>query len=265
MLSEEAQRILNKGGEGLVSYNKGITLESTSVLENLRPYLNNGHNYMRVLSSQLFDASQDALNVLLTQNATAKTYVSTLNAGLNKRVEAQAVGTSTVAAGNCLNENLVSPGASVVAQSIQAHHGLDAVILDAGDVTAPLYKGDYTDVDVAAVVEDKGLYEGEITGAQLRTLLEDTMVAAVTFKPNVIEPLMVYPALAGIRAALSPETPVGTITTTGGEAVSDVGTYHLAICANVYDALVYMDRDLAQNFTTMKTTVKSPGLSFVPF
>ncbi len=81
------------------------------------------------------------------------------------------------------------------------------------------------------------------------------MVAAVTFKPNVIEPLMVYPALAGIRAALSPETPVGTITTTGGEAVSDVGTYHLAICANVYDALVYMDRDLAQNFTTMKTTV----------
>lgn len=262
MLSEEAQLILNEDGEGLVSYHHDFELPLTAVMEPIRPYIETQRAFLRILSSNMYGATQQALHALVLENASADEFIALTNAALAAQTEPVTIGVSNIEADNAKDRSLVSPAASVIAQTVLAQLGADGVIIDAAEAFAPIYRGTYTDGEVNAVVMSHPVYTGTLTGAELRRLLETCMTAAVTYKPSIIEPLIDYPALAGLTVHIDPDTPVGAIMLPSGEAFRDSAPYRIAISAPVLAALDYLNSDLTGQFTATERDLAQLFVSY---
>ena len=102
----------------------------------------------------------------------------------------------------------------------------DAVIIEAKDAAAPIYKGDYTASDLNAAVVDEKLYSAELSEAQMQNVFDAVMTATTTYGYNSQEPMVDYPALSGIKADLSIDGTENTLINLNGTALDQDRTYH---------------------------------------
>jgi len=260
MLDADAQKILNSSSEGLVSYNKNIKLKRSSSMKNIEPLIKKDKCFIRTLNSNSFAANTAVLKAVIENNADGTAFNDILNENLFKKIKVQNVAKSNIKADNELNTDTVSPCASVIAQLLRKGAGTDFALIDSDEATAPIYKGTYTTADTAAITAGSSIYTGRLTGIQIRSLVRSTINYATTFQSGNIEPLIEYPAVAGLHIDMKKNGTVTSIQDSSNSRLSSDSKYTVAVSGNIYNALtiensrlvrslVMSDKNLLQYFT----------------
>ncbi|MCH3942255.1 MAG: hypothetical protein WAY93_05770 [Atopobiaceae bacterium] len=249
MLSGGAQEKLDYNTAGLVSYTKGITLALQPSMESVRPLIEGGKVSIRQINSNSFSAVPAVMRALIADGASNEALLDTLDAGLFKTTEPTVVGTSSVEAGISLDQHLCSPAGSVLAQSVRSQAGTDFSVIDSREAASPIYKGAYTDLDVAALVVDGNVYVGTLSTAQLRELLASCIHYSTTFPAGAPEPYLDYPALAGMTVRMEKTGQIDGIEGVDGGVVPEEGSHSVAVSARVYSALSANKSGLAALFS----------------
>jgi hypothetical protein len=255
MLDEGAQQILNQNGEGLISYNQDIHLTLSSSMQNLQPLIDRNQYFIRVLNSNTFKTTTLGLTALLRDNADNTAFVDLISQNLFKVQEPTNIAVSNLSAPNTMDTNLCSQSASVIAQVLTSQTGADCTVIDVKESPTDIYKGTYTDVDLNAVVPDDKMYAGTLTGSELTRLMDAGILYATTFRPGQIEPLVEYPAVAGMTVSMQQDGTIQGITMADGKAPADGQTYRVALSANIYSALKIMNNGLADKFQVQDKTM----------
>jgi len=248
MLSAEAQRALNENGEGLVSFRDDVVLTHSASLQNIEPLIAQGRYFLRVLNGNTFAACKAALTALVCDGADNARFVSILNARMFAPRSDGEAARSDLAADNRPDAAMNAPAASVIAQVLRAQTGAACAVIDLREAAAPIYKGTYTEEDVAAVVAGSAVYAGELSDDGIARLLRTALLGATTFASGSTEPLLDYPALAGMKAVMARDGTVEALTDEGGAAFGSAPV-RVAVSGGVYQALLALDPGLAAQFS----------------
>mgnify|MGYP001249963005 CR=1 FL=1 len=247
MLSADAQKILNNYSEGLISYNKNIKLKRSSSMKNIEPLIKKDKCFIRTLNSNSFAANAAVLTAVIENNADDTAFTDILNENLFKKIKVQNVAESNIEANNKLNTDTVSSCASVIAQLLQKGAGTDCALIDSDEATAPIYKGTYTTADIAAITTGSSIYTGRLTGRQIRSLVRSTINYATTFQSGNIEPLIEYPAVAGLHIDMKKDGTVTSIQDSSSSRLNSDSKYTIAVSGNIYNALTAENSSLARS------------------
>jgi len=215
MLSPEAQAVLNKSGEGLISYNKNVTLPLSASMQNVQREISADRCFIRVLNSNTFRANSLALTALVRDGATGQDFVNILNKNLFLQPDATQIGVSSISAPASLDKSLCSPAASVVAQVIQRETGADCAVIDVREAPNAIYPGSYTQADIDAIVSTSGVYTARLRPDELRQLFSTCVLCSTTFQSGAIEPILEYPAAAGVRVGMHPNGEITDVRVNG--------------------------------------------------
>ena len=118
-------------------------------------------------------------------------------------------------------------------------------------------RGDYTESDLNAAIADENLYAGELTGAQMQAIFNDVIWATTTYQYHTIEPLVDYPALAGMKARLSSDGRQSLLLLPDGTGLDPAATYTVVISQNVLSALSYLQNENVNRFVPLGATLQS--------
>jgi ABC-type glycerol-3-phosphate transport system substrate-binding protein len=250
MFGEDAQKILAKGTEGLISFSKDVELPLSSSMESVQPLIEARRYYIRAMNSNTFPAATKAIKAL-ADGADSASLVSTLDASLFVVTEPVEVGTSKVAASSKLDESMCSEAGSVIAQAVRFQTGADIAVIDAREASSPIYRGRYTDVDLQAVAWNGPLYTGRLTGAQVRELLDEEILCSTTFSQGSTEPLVDYPALAGAKVTMQKDGTIEWVADTSGSGIDDGATYSVTISDRIRSALKVRGSGLLGSFSKL--------------
>lgn len=246
MLSEDAQKELAVTGEGLISYNNNIKLPLSDSMKSLKSLIDNEKYFIRVLNSNTFSANTLALTALIRDNADDRKFFDILNENLFKKTKTESVATSNIEASNKLDNESFCRSASVIAQVLRERTGTDGAVIDVRENPTSIYKGNYTESDVKAIVLSNKVYCGELTAEQVQSLIDTCVFSATTFQSGQVEPIIDYPAVAGIMTEMEPD---GTILNINFDEAGDSSLkYKIAISSNIYKALSLQSPDIAEKF-----------------
>lgn len=248
MFSTDAQNILDQGTEGLVSYSKGVELPVASSMESVRPLIEAGRYYIRTMNSNTFSAATKTFKALVG-GADRATLVATLDSSLFVVTDPVQVGTSTFSAASKLDGNMCSQAGSVIAQAVRHQTSSDFAVIDSREAFSPIYKGSYTDVDLQAVAWNGPVYSAKLTGSQVKALLEEGIVCSTTFSQGSTEPLIDYPALAGLHVDMQKDGTVVCVTDSSGMELAGDATYLVSISDRIHSALKVRGSDLTTLFS----------------
>ena len=259
MYSAEAQEVLAQGAEALLSYNTGVELPVSDIYRPVSGLIAEKRCFIRFLNRNMFSASTAAVKAMLTGDPSDAEFTKLFNDELTKPKDTTVVGTSNLAAGNQLGEDrpLERSAASVLAQTVQSATGADVVLIESKCAAAPIYKGDYTQDDLNAVIADEPLYEAELTGAQLGDIFNDAILGTTTYSYLNIEPIVDYPALSGMTAFLAANGQDNTLRLPGGSAIAPSARYHVVISQTIASALSYLQNENAASFSPIQETLLS--------
>ena len=259
MYSEDAQKILAEGTDALFSYNKDIDLPINSLYQPVADLIHDKKCIVRFLNRNMFSASVAAVSSIIKDNADNTEFMTVINHYLSAPQDTIVIGTSSLHAGNQLGEDypLERSSASVIAQTVKMQTDADAVIIEAKDAAAPIYKGDYTASDLNAAVVDEKLYSAELSEAQMQNVFDAVMTATTTYGYNSQEPMVDYPALSGIKADLSIDGTENTLINLNGTALDQDRTYHVVISQIIMNALTSLRDENAVSFTGIDDTLLS--------
>jgi len=259
MYSEDAQKILAEGTDALFSYNKDIDLPINSLYQPVADLIHDKKCIVRFLNRNMFSASVAAVSSIIKDNADNTEFMTVINHYLSAPQDTTVIGTSSLHAGNQLGEDypLERSSASVIAQTVKMQIDADAVIIEAKDAAAPIYKGDYTASDLNAAVVDEKLYSAELSEAQMQNVFDAVMTATTTYGYNSQEPMVDYPALSGIKADLSIDGTENTLINLNGTALDQDRTYHVVISQIIMNALTSLRDENAVSFTGIDDTLLS--------
>lgn len=247
MFSEKGQILLNESGEGLISYNEGINLPLSGSMESVRGLIEQGKCFIRVLNSNTFSANNQALTALIADGAGDEEFCDILDETLFRKPDTTRVASSEITASSDLDANLCSPSGSVVAQVLLDQMGADCAVIDVKEAPTTIYRGDYTQADISAVVPASDVYVGTLTTEELFRLLSDCVLCSTTFRSGAVEPILDYPALAGITVTMEKDGTVTGVSMDNGENGKQWGSL-VAVSGNVYAALALQDEGLAGLF-----------------
>lgn len=250
MFGSDAQELLNKGTEGLISYNKDVTLGLNASMESVRPLIEQRRYFIRALNANTFSAAKKAIGVIVG-GGNSSAFVETLNEGLFKEVTPTVVGTSNVEGNASLDSNMCSSSGSILAQSVLSQTDANLVVVDSREVASPIFKGSYTDTDVSAVVLDDAVYQATLTGAEFRQLMDDSIVCTTTFSQGSTEPLLDYPAVAGATVTMRKDGTITSIVTSGGKPLDDGQSYTVVVSERIYNAMKERGSSLLDGFTKL--------------
>jgi len=259
MYSEEAQKVLAQGAEALISYNDGVELPISDIYEPVTGLISEKKCFIRFLNRNMFSASTAAVKAMLTGDPSDAEFTQLFNAEITKPKDTTVVGTSNLEAGNQLGEDhpLERSAASVLAQTVQSATGADVVLIESKCAAAPIYKGDYTQDDLTAVIADEPLYETELTGTQLSDVFNDAILGTTTYAYLNIEPIVDYPALSGMTAFLAANGQDSTLRLPNGSAIDPSARYHVVISQTIASALSYLQNESAGSFASIPDTLLS--------
>ena len=254
MFSKGAQQALNESGEGLISYN-GVDLPLSDAIQNVKGLIDGGRCFIRVLNSNSFSANTLALTALIRDEASDQELLEILNENLFRKPDAAQVAHSAIEADSALDSDLCCPSASVVAQVLQRETGTDCAVIDVRETPTAIFRGDYSDADVNAVVLSSKVYTGSVDREQLTELLDTCVLCATTFQSGQVEPVIEYPAVSGLLVGMRSD---GTITSVRpeGKNAADRDTYRIAVSGNIYAALAHQNSPLTELFAQAKQTLK---------
>ena len=254
MLSRGAQETLNASGEGLISYNTGVELPLSDSMRNVKGLIDSGKCFIRVLNADSFAANSKALTALVRDGADDAAFVDILNRELFREPDDTTVAVSGVEASNELDSARCCPSGSVVAQVLQKQTGSDCALLDVRETPTTIFKGSYSRADVNAVVLSDSVYTGTLTPEQLLSLLDTAVLCATTFQNGQVEPLLEYPAAAGMTIRMQSDGTILGVTLSGQSA--GWTSCRVAVSENIYKALVSQASPLAQRFSPAEKTLQ---------
>lgn len=248
MLSKGAQELLNNNSEGLISYNKGIDLKLSDSMKYVKSLIVRDKCFIRPLNSNTFAANSLALTALVKDKVDNEGFIRVLDQNLFKKVETVKVADSNMEADNELDKDQYCPVASVIAQTLKDGTGADYSLIDTDEATSSIYKGEYTNKDVAAVVQASPVYTGMLTGKQIRILLQSCIVYSTTFSDGNIEPMLEYPAVSGMIISMEKNGIILKVTDLKKKSLSDTGKYKLSISGNIYNAMLLDNNAMTSSF-----------------
>lgn len=259
MYSRQAQQVLSQSAEALLSYNEGTELPVGGIYSSVSDLIAKKRCFIRFLSRNMFSASTAAVSAMLTGDLSDADFTKIFNDEISKPKDTTVVGTSNIKAGNQLGEDhaLERSAASVLAQTVQSVTGADAVLIEGKCAAAPIYKGDYTQDDLNAVIADEALYEAKLTGAQLSDIFNDAILGTTTYTYLNIEPVVDYPALCGMTAFLAANGKDNQLRLPDGSAIDPKAEYHVVISQTIASALTYLRNENAAAFSPLKDTLLS--------
>ena len=248
MLSPEAQKILNSNGEGLISYCRGVKLPLSASLAEAEPLIGEGKYFLRLLNSNSFVAMKNAVAALVA-GADNKTFCDLLDRELFAKKAETKAGSSNIEARNELDEHCCSPAGSVLSEIVRQQTGADATVIDSREAAAPIYRGDFTESDVDALVLNGGVYAAELSGFELRRLLQICVDYTTVFPVGYIEPYIDYPALAGVAITIKKDGLLTGASGPDGSLLGDGGLFKTAVSERIYNALTVSGTGLAAKFS----------------
>jgi len=251
MLNEDAQKVLNKKSEGLISYNKNVKLKLSPSMSRIKSLIKKNKCFIRSLNSNSFSANNLAVTAMIKDNASAGEFIDILNNNLFIKPSVKDVASSNIEASCEVDSSSNCPGASVIAQTVCGRTGADCAIIDSDESTAPIYKGDYNSKDISAIVAGSPVYTGTVTGSQLKKLLQSCIYYSTTFASGYTEPLIDYPSLGGMKAEIKKNGTVIKIICNGSKT-DDSGKYKIAVSGNIYNAMMYENNKLCSLFKADK-------------
>ncbi len=259
MYSGEAQQILAQNADALISYNRDIDLPVSELYRSVADLIAEKKCLIRFLNRNMFSASALAVQEMLEDGLSDADFTATFNAALCRSADTTVIGTSRIAAGNQLGEDypLERSAASVLAQTAQDATGADVALIEGKCAAAPIYKGDYTEDDLNAVIADEPLYEAELTGAQLSSVFDDAVLGTTTYTYLDIEPIVDYPALSGMTAYLAANGRDNELRLPDGSAIDPNADYRVAVSRTILSALTYLQNENAASFAPAPDTLLS--------
>ena len=255
MLSEGAQLALNSSGEGLVSYRKDVKLPVSAALDGVKDLMEQDKCFIRVLNSNSFSANAKAFSALISNNAGDDEFIDVLNSNLFKTPDKTPVAVSDIYASSLPDSSLCCDSASVAAQLLERQTGVDCAVIDIRETPTSIYRGDYTAADVGAVVLASDVYTARLTREQLNELADTCILCSTTFRSGAVEPIIEYPAAAGMTIIMQKD---GTLLSADpdGMAGKTWMTCTVAISANIYNALLWQNSDVAKAFRKSDRTLR---------
>lgn len=259
MYSQEAQQVLAQGAEALLSYNEGVELPVSDIYSSVFDLISEKKCFIRFLSRNMFSASTAAVKAMLEGDPSDADFTKIFNDELTKPKDTTVVGTSNIKAGNQFAEDypLERSAASVLAQTVQSATGADVALIEGKCAAAPIYRGDYTQDDLNAVIADEPLYEAKLTGAQLSDIFDDAILGTTTYSYLNIEPIVDYPALSGMTAYLATNGKDNILRLPDGNAVDQNAVYRVVISRSIASALTYLQNENAPSFSPLQDTLLS--------
>lgn len=175
MLSEEGQNTLAKG-EDVISYSKNVQLELSPALENLKPYIDQNHLYIRIASNDFFSVSKDVVSKMIRGEYDAQQAYEAFDAQLKQPGSAAEETVMTIEQGysNEFHKNGGNASASVMANTLRKVYGSDVLVAPAYSFTGSIIEADYTEKMVSYMVMPNSLeaWHCEMTGAELKDYLK---------------------------------------------------------------------------------------------
>lgn len=257
MYSKEAQQVLAQNADTLLSYNEGIELPVGEIFSSVSDLIAEKKCFIRFLSRNMFSASTAAVRGMLENDLSDADFTKIINDGLTKPRDTTVVGISNIEAGNQFGGEyaLERSAASVLAQTVQSATGADVVLIEGKCAAAPIYKGDYTQDDLNAVIADEPLYEAELTGAQLSDVFNDAILGTTTYSYLNIEPIVDYPALSGMTAFLAANGKDNLLRLPDGSDIDPNARYRVVISNTIAYALTYLRNENAASFSPLEDTL----------
>lgn len=248
MFSQGAEELLNKSGEGLISYN-GVPLTHTSTMDNVQKEIAEGRCFIRTMNSNTFSVFKETLSQLIIDNADDETLISYLNNNLFKALDNQIVATANLSATFELDKNMVSPFGSIVAKTICPVFSADYSMIDYKEIAASLYKGTYAKADVNAMILNDSLYVADLTRAEIERTVEAGLIGSTTYRYGGLEPLMIYPVLGNLKAKLDQTASLLNLYGKDGSSIDDSVTHKMVISSQAYQAVNYIYPFAGAKFT----------------
>lgn len=175
MLSEEGQNALAKG-EDVISYSQDVDLVLSPALENMKPYIEQNHLYIRIASNEFFATSQEVVQKMLMGEYSAEQAFEAFDEKLRQPDEDTSETILTIEKGysNEFYKKGGNASASVMANSLRNLYGTDVLVAPAYSFTGSVMAADYTEKMVGCMIMPNPLeaWKGDMTGAQLKAYLK---------------------------------------------------------------------------------------------
>lgn len=265
MLSEGGQNALAKG-EDVISYSQNVELTLDPALDNLRPYVQQNHLFIRLASNEFFSVSKDVVTKMILGEYTAEQAYEAFDTQLREDADTEPEILLTLEQGysNTFRAKGGSQAASVMANTLRGCFGTEVLIAPAYSFTGTVLKADYTQKMVGNMVMPNALmpYRGDLTGAQLKQVLklyvEGLEGGFTPFNPGSL------PVVSGLTMDVT-KTDTGFALTRvckDGKQISDSETFHVT-CLNTQVQMARFPKDVTQCFELGETGVKIAWVEYI--
>ncbi|MGN0658974.1 MAG: 5'-nucleotidase C-terminal domain-containing protein [Emergencia sp.] len=172
MLSGEGQNLISQG-HSAISYSRNAELEIAGQLDNLKPFIQKNHLYIRLASNSFFSVSKEVVQKMICREYDAEEAWKVFTRELSEKEsddETAAVIKKTVPLD--WNDNFGNQAASSVANTLRRSSGADILMIPSYGVSTPLFAGKLTARQAAYQVQPFRMLCRELTGAEIRQLIQ---------------------------------------------------------------------------------------------
>lgn len=171
MLSEEAQNILAQKRD-ILSYSKNVNLELSEYLDNLKPYIEENHIYVRMASNDFFSASKEVVQKMISKEYDAQQAYTVFDEKL-KETKEDAENTVVSLDGGYsykFQKDKGNQSSSAMVNTLLEYFNCDALIAPAYSFTGSLMKADYTEKMIGYMIMPNILevWKRDMTGKELK-------------------------------------------------------------------------------------------------
>ncbi|MGN1027708.1 MAG: extracellular solute-binding protein [Faecousia sp.] len=265
MLSEEGQNSLARG-QDVVSYSQNVNLELAPALENLKPYIQQNHLYIRIASNDFFSVSRDVVHKMITGEYDARQAYEAFDAQLKQPKQNTAQTLLSVSRGysNQFYKKGGSAAASVMANTLRGCYGSDVLVAPAYSFTGSVMKADYTEQMAGYMIMPNALvaWQREMTGAELKAYLAASVEGCEGgFTPFNRASL---PAVSGVSMEVTEKDGAYTLDRVrrDGKEISDTDTF-LVTCLNTSAYMGPFLKDESQSFERLEPRVRVAWTQYV--
>lgn len=175
MLSDEAQNVLSQGGD-VIAYSRNVDLELSPYLNNLKPFIDKNHLYIRIASNDFFAASKEVVSKMIKGEYDAEQAYKAFDKMLTKPKDKDNKIVLSLDKGysNVFHKEGGNESYSAMANTLRGHYGSDVLIATANSFTGSVLKTDYTAALAANMIMPNPLeaWKSEMTGAQLKKTIK---------------------------------------------------------------------------------------------
>lgn len=175
MLNEEGQRKIS-ANQNMVPYNSGVSIDLTSSMSGIRPYIDSNQLYIRLASADMFAVSKQVVQGMISgEYPDARAAFNGFNDALKAKGESLSIA-AHIETGYpyAFDPKAGSQAASAVMNSVREAVGTQLLIGPAASVAGNIAAGDYTEAELQFLTmgEGTGILCCQMTGEQLYRYVE---------------------------------------------------------------------------------------------